>query len=130
MESGLLSFGGDTDDQTNPYEVRMGRYVDLDVPDDVVGIQALRRIKAEGPKRHQLGIVLEEDEPNQVAFHWFDIMSGNSKVGDMTNIAWSYRMEKNIGFALVSVEAKPGDQVTVVKDGKQVAAQLCELPFI
>jgi len=130
VESGLLSFGGDTDELTNPYEVRMSRYVDLEVPDDVVGIQALRRIKAEGPRRHQLGIVLEGDEPDQVAFNWFEISSGKIKIGDMTNIAWSYRLQRNIGFALVSVDAKPGDAVIVAKDGKQIAAKLCELPFI
>ena len=130
VESGLLSFGGDTDDHTNPYEVRMGKYVDLDVPDDVVGIQALRRIKAEGPKRHQLGVKLEGTEPIMTAFHWFDIMKGNDKVGDMTNIVWSLRMKQNIGFALVSVDAKPGDAVEVIRDGKRVKAELCELPFL
>ena len=49
IESGLLSWGGDTDAETNPFEVGLDRYVDLDVSDDVVGIQALRRIHAEGP---------------------------------------------------------------------------------
>ncbi len=43
IESGLLSWGGDTDDETNPFEIRMERYVDLDVPDDTIGIEALRR---------------------------------------------------------------------------------------
>ncbi len=130
VESGLLSFGGDTDAQTNPFEVRMGKYVDLDVPDDVVGIQALRKIKAEGPKRHQLGVKLEGDEPIMTAFHWFDIMQGNTKIGGMTNIVWSWRLKQNIGFALVSVEAKPGDAVQVIRDGKPVNGTLCELPFI
>jgi glycine cleavage system aminomethyltransferase T len=130
VESGLLSFGGDTDDHTNPYEVRMGKYVDLDVPDDVVGIQALRRIKAEGPKRHQLGVKLEGDQPIMTAFQWFDIMKGNDKVGDMTNIVWSWRLKQNIGFALVSVNAKPGDAVEVIRDGKPVQGELCELPFL
>lgn len=130
VESGLLSFGGDTDDHTNPYEVRMGKYVDLDVPDDVVGIQALRKIKADGPKRHQLGVKLEGSEPIMTAFHWFDIMKGNTKIGDMTNIVWSWRLEQNIGFALVSVDAKPGDEVEVIRDGKPVKAELCELPFL
>jgi len=36
IESGLLSWGGDTDKRTNPFEVRMGAFVDLDVADDVV----------------------------------------------------------------------------------------------
>ncbi len=130
VESGLLSFGGDTDEHTNPFEIRMGRYVDLNVPDDVVGIEALRRIKAEGPMRHQLGIMLEGDVPDQVAFNWFDISAGGRKIGDMTNIAWSYRLKRNIGFALVSVDAKPGDDVTVLKNGTEIAAKLCDLPFL
>ena len=100
------------------------------MPDDVVGIKALRKIKAEGPRRHQLGIMLEGDEPDQVAFNWFDINSRGTKIGDMTNIAWSYRLKKNIGFALVSVDAKPGDEVSVMKNGVEIAARLCDLPFI
>ncbi|GBL38183.1 dimethylsulfonioproprionate demethylase DmdA [Anaerolineaceae bacterium] len=30
VESGLISYGGDTDSETNPYEVRMGKYIDLE----------------------------------------------------------------------------------------------------
>ena len=67
----------------------MGAYVDLDVPDDVVGIEALRRIDAQGPKRHQLGVVLEGDEPADVPFLWFDIVKDGEKIGDLTNCVWS-----------------------------------------
>ena len=72
-ESGLVSVGGDTIEATNPFEVRLGKYVDLDVADDVVGIQALRRIKAEGVKRHQLGLVLEGETPAPLAFRRDDM---------------------------------------------------------
>ena len=130
IESGLLSYGGDTDDDTNPFEIRMGNYVDLDIDDDVVGIKALRKIKAEGVKRHQLGIMLEGNEPLGASFIWFDIQSNGAKVGSMTNIIWSHRLKKNIGFALVSVTVKPGDAVTVIKGDEQVNGTLCELPFI
>lgn len=130
IESGLLSWGGDTDDATNPYEVRLGPFVDLDVPDDVVGIEALRTIKAEGPRRHQLGAVLEDDEPTALPFRWYDIVAGGEKVGDLTNCVWSYRLKRNIGFALVSTQLKPGTEVTIHKDGRAVPAALCELPFI
>ena len=67
-ESGLVSYGGDTDDRTNPFEVRLGNYVDLDVDDNVIGIEALRRIAAEGPRRHQLGLVLEGKHPAPLGF--------------------------------------------------------------
>lgn len=130
IESGLLSYGGDSDGQTNPFEVRMGQYVDLDVQDDVVGIQALRRIVKEGVRRQQLGVVLEGEKPTELGFHWHGIHSGGDKVGDMTNCVWSYRLKKNIGFALVSADCKTGDKVTVNKLGVTIQGQLTELPFI
>lgn len=130
IESGLLSYGGDSDKQTNPFEVRMGQYVDLDVDDDVVGIQALRKIAQDGVRRRQLGVVLEGDKPTELGFHWHGIYSNGHKVGDMTNCVWSYRLKKNIGFALVSIDCKAGDNVTVSKLGETIAGQLAELPFI
>ncbi len=130
IESGLLSWGGDTDDQTNPFEVRLGKYVDLDAPDDVVGIKALRTIRANGPRRHQLGVRLQGDEPTAVPFIWFDIVKDGAKVGSMTNCTWSYRLKQNIGFALVQTACQPGDRVEVLKDGKAVAGILTALPFL
>ena len=130
VESGLLSYGGDTDDRTNPFEVRLGKYIDLGAPDDVVGIQALRRLHAAGPTRHQLGVVLEGEEPTAFGFLWHPIFRDGRKVGDLTNCAWSYRLRRNIGFALISVECAAGDRVEVVKDGKHVTGTLTTLPFI
>ena len=130
IESGLVSYGGDTDDNTNPFEVRMGRYVDLDVADDVIGIAALRKIAAKGPLRQQLGVILNGGEPEKPGFTWHDIHKGGRKIGDLTNCAWSYRLKKNIGFALVSASALPGEPVTVTMHDRPVAGTLCELPFL
>ncbi|MCE8530428.1 glycine cleavage system protein T [Ruegeria pomeroyi] len=130
VESGLVSYGGDSDGHTNPFEVRMGKYVDLHVPDDTIGITALRRIAAEGPKRHQLGVVLDDPEPAKAEFTWSDIERNGQKIGDLTTCVWSYRMKKNIGFALVSVTAKPGDRVLVQRGSGAVEGTLCELPFL
>ena len=60
IQSGLLSYGGDTDDETNPFEVRLDAYTSTDLPNEVVGMAALKRIKAEGPKRQQLGLILDD----------------------------------------------------------------------
>ena len=130
VESGLMSYGGDTDDTTNPYEVRLGKYIDLNVGDDVIGIKALRKIHADGPKRHQLGVILDDPAPAGPTFVWFDIMANGSKIGSMTNIIWSYRLKKNIGFALVSVAAKAGDRIRVMRNGRAENATLAELPFL
>ena len=130
IESGLLSWGGDTDDNTNPFEVRLGKYVDLNVPDEVIGIKALRKIKEEGPKRHQLGIILDNKEQFKSHGIWYDILKDGLKVGDMTCGIWSKRMEKNIGLALVLRDACLGDKVTVIKNKEVLPGKLCELPFI
>lgn len=129
VENGLLSWGGDTDDDTNPFEVRLGRFVDLDVPDDVIGIAALRRIAAEGPTRHQLGIVLEGGEPRPVHTRWHSVRRGGDLVGHMTNGTWSYKLERNIGFGLLSVACTVGDLITVDIDGVDIAGVVVDIPF-
>jgi glycine cleavage system aminomethyltransferase T len=129
-ESGLVSVGGDTDDLTNPFEVRLGKYVDLNVADDVIGIKALRRIKAEGIKRHQLGLVLQGDTPEPLGFRREDLQRDGKSIGMMTNCVWSPRLMANIGYALVTVEAKAGDTVEVMRDKGVVYARLVDLPFL
>ena len=129
-ESGLVSVGGDTDENTNPFEVRLGPYVNLDVPDDVIGIKALRRIKADGVKRHQLGLILEGAKPEPLGFTRETIMQNGTRIGMMTNCVWSPRMKSNIGYALVSVSAKVGDDVIVMRQNGPAKAKLSQLPFL
>jgi glycine cleavage system aminomethyltransferase T len=129
-ESGLVSVGGDTDDLTNPFEVRLGKYVDLDVADDVVGIAALRRIKAEGVKRHQLGLILEGGTAAPLGFTPEHIFHNGQDVGKMTNCVWSPRMKANIGYALIAAHVPAGDTVDVARATGRVAAQLVALPFL
>ncbi len=129
-ESGLLNWGIDTDETTNPFEVRLGKFVDLDIADDVIGVQALRRIKAEGVKRHQLGILLEGSEENEDQSLWLTIEKDGAPIGQMTHKAWSYRLERMIGYALVSIDAQPGDAVRVMREDAPIEAELVALPFL
>lgn len=129
-ESGLVSIGGDTDENTNPFEVRLEKYVDLNVPDDVVGIQALRKIKQEGVMRHQLGLILEGEKPAPLGFHREDIFYDGKRVGMMTNCVWSPRMKSNIGYALISIAVKQGMTVQINRASGVVNARLVLLPFL
>ena len=108
----------------------MEKYVDLDVPDEVIGIEALRRIRAAGPRRHQIGVMLDGDEPTALGFHWHSIRQGGQELGHMTNCVWSYRLKRNIGFALISTRCQVGEEVEVVKEGRPIKAVLKALPFI
>lgn len=107
----------------------MERFVDLDLNEDVIGMAALRRIKADGVKRRQLGILLEGSEESKKLSTWPEIVKDGNVIGHMTNEAWSYRLKRRLGYALVSVEAQPGDTVFVMKDGARITCQLTEMPF-
>ena len=93
-------------------------------------VQALRQIAAEGPKRHQLGLILDGDTPAPLGFAWEDILKDGKKVGDMTNCVWSYRMKANIGYALIGIDCQPGETVEIRRKGGSVMAKLVELPFL
>lgn len=129
IESGLLSYGGDTDDHTNPFEVRLGKYVTLDLPDEVVGINSLRKIKARGIARQQLGVVLEDQERRPGHAIWYEVHKDGVPVGHMTNGGWSPRAQTMIGFVLVRADLAIGDRVEVLRGGYRDTGLLCDLPF-
>lgn len=129
VESGLLSWGTDTDELTNPYEVRMGRYVDLDVPEDTIGLKALRRIKEEGPTRHQLGIIMDDDHAPDMLIRWCTLLKDGTDIGHLTNLVRSPRLGKIIGLALVSTQYGPGDKVSVNIGNRVYTGELAKLPF-
>ena len=76
-------------------------------------------------------MVLEGSEPTQLGFLWHAVSSPDgTRLGDLTNCAWSYRLRRNVGFGLVSAACKPGDKVRVMKEGQPVNGELVELPFL
>ena len=129
IESGLLSWGADTDDTTTPYDVGLGRFVDVDVPDDVVGIEALRRVKADGATRQQLGIVLDSDHPKDLPPIWVTISKEGKPIGHMTSGVWSFKFRKMSGLALVASSVAVGDKVTLMLDDSEETGTLVSVPF-
>ena len=47
----------------------------------------------------------------------------------MTNGTWSFKLERNIGFGLVSVNCNVGDHVQVQKSGNAIEGRLTAIPF-
>ena len=130
IESGMLSFGGDTDDQTNPFEVRLDAYTHTHLDDEIIGMKALRQIKEEGPKRHQLGLILDDPKPMTGHAIWYDVFAEGRQAGSMTNGIWSPKLQRNIGFVLVERSVKIGDELEVSKNGQLLKGTTCDLPFM
>lgn len=133
LESGLLSYGADARLQTNPanpFELGLGKLVDLDRKDEFVGKQALLKIRNEGIKRRLGGFVIAGDAVAG-SQHPLPLTLRGRVVGSISEMAYSPRLRQNIGLGLVSNDvADDNDQleVTIGDDDRKVT--IARLPFI
>lgn len=130
IEGGMLSYHADADINTNPYELGLGRLVNLDIEADFIGKAALAQIHAEGPKRQQIGLVLECAPLSGPNTRFWPITQNGAVIGKVTSAVYSPRLQKNIALAMVdSAAAVLGAQVEVTTGSGVVAAQVVERPF-
>ena len=55
----MLSYHADLDISNNPYEMGLGRLVDLNMETNFIGKEALKKIFKHGVKRKQVGLLLD-----------------------------------------------------------------------
>ena len=129
IEGGLLSYGADMDLDTNPYEIGLGRLVDLEQEADFLGKTALAEIARSGPARRLVGLEIEGARLPANEEAW-PVSAGGRSVGKVTSAVHSPRLGKNIALAMVSAEAaETGGRVETETPLGPRAAELVELPF-
>lgn len=130
VESGLLNYWEDITELTNPFEVGLGKFVDLDQEVEYIGKEALAKIKAAGIKRKLVGLEIHSQPLSQSAQPW-TITSNNQAVGEITSAIYSPDLDKNIAYALVDVESsKTGTKLVVEMSAEQPDATVTTIPFI
>jgi glycine cleavage system aminomethyltransferase T len=131
VEAGILAYRSDMDLSTNPYELGLDRFVDLDVPGDFIGKAALTRIRREGVTRSLVGLeIAGERLPVPFSDRW-DVTAAGDAVGQVTVAVHSPRLERNIGYAMVGVDhAAPGTALEVRAPWGDASAVVVERPFI
>ena len=130
IEGGMLSYHADADVHTNPYELGFERLINLDMEADFIGKAALRRIKEEGPKRKQVGLVIDCDPLTAPNTTFWAINQGGAEIGRITSAVYSPRLEKNIALAMVTADsAVIGAEVEVVMKSGPAKATVVERPF-
>ena len=130
IEGGMLSYHADMDINTNPFELGLDRFVDLDMEDDFVGKDALRQIKTAGVKRRQIGVVIGGPPLTQPNTRFWNMVIDGRVIGKVTSAVYSPRLEKNIALAMVASEnAGLGTEYLVgARDGDRMAIAV-EKPF-
>lgn len=131
IEAGILNYPSDMTLENNPYEVSLGWLVDGGKEADYIGKAALKRIKEEGVKRKLVGVEVDGELGHVwLPEHWPVEVRGR-RVGKLTALAFSPRLKKNIGYAMVPIEyAAPGTRLTVKAPSNDLAATVVPKPFI
>jgi len=130
IEGGMLSYHADADASTNPFELGFDRLVNLDMEADFIGKEALRRIKAAGVTRQQIGLIIEGEPLTGPNTTFWEINLDGTPIGKVTSAVYSPRLKQNIALAMVAAEhANIGAQVEVVTKSGPTRATICERPF-
>ena len=130
IEGGMLSYHADADINTNPYEVGLGRLVNLDIEADFIGKEALKKIHAEGVSRKQVGLEIHTRPLGGPNTSFWSLSKGDEVVGKVTSAVYSPRLEKNIALAMVSVDhAEIGTELEAETDLGMIKATIVPMPF-
>ena len=130
IEGGMLSYHADADIKTNPYELGLDRLVNLDTDTDFIGKSALKRIKAEGVHRKQVGLVIECAPLSGPNTTFWPVKKDGCVIGKVTSAVFSPRLKQNIALAMISSNfANIGEKVEVVTNSVAAPARVVERPF-
>jgi len=130
IEGGMLSYHADMTINTNPLELGMDKFIDLNNDFDFIGKDALIKIKNDGIKRKQVGLYIENKRMSGPNTRFWDLQYNNKIVGKITSAVYSPRLEKNIALAIVDIDYSNLNQKLVVDDGNsQFNAVVVNKPF-
>lgn len=126
LEARLLLYGSDIDRQTNPIEAGLGWVVKLD-KGPFVGAEALRAIRAEGPRRRLRGFILRE---KGVLRGGQRLLDGDREVGTLTSGSVAPSLDGvSIGLGYVDRDAADAEQLSVEMRGRVLPVEVTRRPF-
>ena len=130
IEGGMLSYHADADINTNPFELGFDRLVSLDNDIEFIGKAALKKIKAEGIKRKQVGLEINCEPLSGPNTTFWSIKKDNKEIGKVTSAVYSPRLKKNIALAMADIEnSEIGTDLEVETNKGKFSAKIVEKPF-
>jgi len=125
LEAGLVLYGNDIDEGTNPFEAGLDFAVKLD-KESFIGKDALMRIKEEGVKRKRVGLLSESRNSPRKGDR---ILKDGEEVGVVTSGTFSPTLGRGIGMGYIPPElAKEGEEL-IVRGLKELRVRVSKMPF-
>ena len=132
IEAGIFNYRSDMTLANNPFEVTGLERLVEEQDADYVGKAALDRIRAEGVGRKLVGVEMEGDALEWELTEFWPVFADEERVGHATDMIWSPRLERNIGYVWAPIElASPGTPLQVEPEpGTRRSARTAGLPFL
>jgi aminomethyltransferase len=132
IEAGIFNYGSDMTIADTPFHVMgLERLVEPQEA-DYIGKAALEEIRVTGVDRKLVGIEAEGDAFPFELSRKCDALHDGERVGTVTDLIWSPRLAKNIGYVWVPIGlAAPGTPLEIVApDGSRWPARTAAIPFL
>jgi len=130
IESALLSYGNDMDNNDNPLECGFDKFVNLDSDVIFLGKEKLKEIKSQGIKKRLMGVKIETKEISLSGS--LDIKDEkNVVIGELRSACYSPKFGKVIGIAMISKPFLDTSQsFKIAINSNTFNGKVCDLPFI
>jgi glycine cleavage system aminomethyltransferase T len=131
IEAGIFNYNSDMTIENNPYQITgMERLVEPQEA-DYIGKAALERVRAEGVRRKLVGVEVDGDPLSFEISAFWPASSDGQQVGHVTDLVWSPRLRRNIGYVWVPIDlAGPGTPLRIETPGGAAAGRTAALPFL
>ena len=127
LEAGLRLYGVDMNDDTNPFEVGLGKFV-KSKNRQFIGKKVLLREKKKGIVKRMVGFQMLD---RAVARTGYAVYQDGEQIGEVTSGAPSPSLKCNIGFATLTSQAIPDDdKIDIEIRGRMHPAKIVTAPFI
>jgi aminomethyltransferase len=132
IEAGIFNYGSDMTIADTPFHV-MGLERLVEPQDaDYIGKAALEEIRRTGVDRKLVGIEADGDALPFELSRKCDALHDGAPVGTVTDLIWSPRLAKNIGYVWVPIGlSSPGTPLEIeAPDGGHWPARTAAIPFL
>ena len=129
IEGALLSYGNDMDNNDNPFECGLDRYINLESNIEFLGKKALQKVKLEGIKRKLMGVKIKEKNINLTSE--LKLVDENKEtIGYLRSAVYSPRFKMIVGIAMINLDyCKDSQNFKANINNKEVSGSVCSLPM-
>jgi glycine cleavage system aminomethyltransferase T len=132
IEAGIFNYNSDMTIENNPLEIMGLERLVEEQEANYIGKEALERVEREGVRRKLVGIEVPGDPLAFEIAEFRPVLHDGEQVGHVTDLIWSPRLEKNIGYVWVPIDrARAGTPLEVVDpSGHTIGGRTAAIPFV